>query len=383
MPPPSTATVSESTLSTLKAPCPSTATDAYESEGVACPNQAVDESLRPLPSPAALKAQIAPTQSERQRVTQSRDAIRELIQQDESRLLVVVGPCSIHDPVAALEYAENLALLSRRFENELLIVMRTYFEKPRSSLGWKGLINDPHLDGSGDMATGLMLARQLLRDINALGLPCAGELLDPNLSGYLVDLLSWAAIGARTSASQPHRELASSLDLPVGFKNGVDGSVDVATDAMRAARHAHHRVGLDDRARLVASISKGNPDCHLVLRGGHSGPNFDADSVLGASRQSRTSGGPKRVMIDVSHANSGKDPRRQPTISSDVARQVEHGAPILGVMMESHLVAGKQHLDGGPRGLTYGQSITDACVDLATTGAMLERLAQAWRRLPD
>jgi 3-deoxy-7-phosphoheptulonate synthase len=330
-----------------------------------------------LPTPAELRAAF----SAEPRVSRSIDAFRtqiiELVHGRDDRLLCVVGPCSIHDPVAALEYASRLLPVAERLRNDLLIVMRVYLEKPRSSVGWKGLISDPHLDGRCDIAHGLCLARELMTAIAGIGLPMATELLDGNLSTYFSDLLSWAAIGARTSESQPHRELASALPFAVGFKNGTDGRIDGALGGIRSAREPHRRLAPDEHGRIHLLESAGNPHCHVTLRGGTSGPNYAAEHVTEAHRRAAAAGLPARVLVDCSHGNSGKDHQTQSRVVESVAAQVAQGAShVLGVMIESHLLAGQQAL-GCPAGLRYGQSITDACVDFASTEQMLERLAGA------
>lgn len=296
----------------------------------------------------------------------------------DDRLLAIVGPCSIHDPAAALDYARGLAPLAMRHSAELFVVMRVYLEKPRSSVGWKGLISDPHLDGRCDIAHGLRTGRQLMTRVAELGLPIATELLDGNLAPYFVDLLTWAAIGARTTESQPHRELASSLSFPIGFKNGTDGRIEGALGGIRSAAQQHRRLAPNEQGRLALAWSAGNQDCHLTLRGGSGGPNYRAEFVAAASRAAREAGAPERVLVDCSHGNSGKDHEQQARVSQDVACQVAGGAGhVLGVMIESHLVAGRQDLTCGGAGLRYGQSITDACVDLTTTETMLAELAHA------
>jgi len=337
-----------------------------------------DPRTAPLPSPARLREQIAPSANSRRRIRAFRAEASELVHGKDERLLVIVGPCSIHDPESALDYAERLLPLARRFSGELFLCMRVYFEKPRTNGGWKGLINDPHLDDSCDLASGLSIARRVLRDVAELGLPTATELLDPLVAPYLSDLLSWAAIGARTSESQPHRELVSSLSLPVGFKNATDGRTDSAVHAMQSARRPHTRVTTGDDGHVALERTRGNPSTHLVLRGGESGPNYEAPHVRGASERLAALGLPKRVLVDCSHGNSRKDYRNQPLVCADVAEQVRAGgAGVLGVMIESHLVAGRQELGQSPRELVYGQSITDACVDLDVTERMLEGLARA------
>lgn len=264
-------------------------------------------SAQPLPSPAVLRQRLPLPNALAERIAADRDAIRAVLDGRDSRLLVVVGPCSLHDRTSALEYAERLAELAAQVDDQLLLVMRAYVEKPRTTVGWKGLLYDPHLDGSGDMAEGLRLSRQLMLDILERGLPLATELLQPMAAGYFDDLLGWAAIGARTSESQVHREMVSGLDLPVGFKNGTDGSVGIACDAMRSAAHPHQHFGIDDLGHPALLHTAGNPDTHLVLRGGHGAPNHDAASVAAAREALQRQGIAPRIMVDCSHANSGKD----------------------------------------------------------------------------
>jgi 3-deoxy-7-phosphoheptulonate synthase len=321
-------------------------------------------------TPARLAARFPLTRSASRRIEQYRGQAIELVQGKNQRLFCVVGPCSIHDRRAAFEYADRLAPVAERLSGELLVAMRVYLEKPRSSVGWKGLISDPHLDGSCDISHGLELGREIVVGVAERGLPVATELLDGNLSSYFSDVLTWSAIGARTTESQPHRELASSLPFPVGFKNGTDGRIDGALGGIVSAAQPHRRLAPDPEGRLVLWQSAGNPHCHITLRGGTGGPNYDAASI----------GRSPRVLVDASHGNSGKDHLNQPLVTADVAAQVAGGASnVLGVMIESHLVAGRQALVLGPAGLRYGQSITDACVDFEMTERMLEELAQAVR----
>lgn len=332
-----------------------------------------------VPTPAQLKQCFPLASAAAQNIDSVRRQACELVLGQDDRLLCVIGPCSIHDPGAALEYASRLAPLAERYRSELLVVMRVYLEKPRSSVGWKGLISDPHLDGRCDLAEGLRVARQLMTGIAACGLGMAGELLDGNLAAYQSELLAWAAIGARTTESQPHRELASSLPLPVGFKNGTDGRIEGALGGMRSAAEPHRRLAPDEHGVLRLFQSPGNAHCHLTLRGGTSGPNYAADCVLEASQSAARAGLPSRVLVDCSHGNSGKDHQNQSRVLTAVARQVaDGGRHVLGVMIESHLVAGRQVLCN-PAELRYGQSITDACVDFESTEQMLEELARALR----
>jgi 3-deoxy-7-phosphoheptulonate synthase len=287
----------------------------------------------------------------------------------------VVGPCSIHDTKAALEYAERLKPLRDELAGELEIVMRVYFEKPRTISGWKGLVNDPGLDGSFRINDGLEMARRLLLDINQMGLPVGTEFLDTAVPQYLSDLMAWAAIGARTTESQIHREMASGLSCPVGFKNGTRGNVQIAIDAVRSSAHPHHFMALAKNGRAAIAATSGNPDCHLILRGG-GGTNYDAASVDAACQKAEQDGIRGHVMIDASHANSDKDPAKQPLVLQDVGDQLRAGEQrITGVMIESHLVAGRQDLGADP--LTYGQSITDGCIGWEETVAELRKLANA------
>jgi 3-deoxy-7-phosphoheptulonate synthase len=294
----------------------------------------------------------------------------------DARRVVIVGPCSIHDPEAALDYAVRLLKLRERLSDSLMIVMRVYFEKPRTTVGWKGLINDPHLDGTFDIPTGIRVARRLLRDLAEMGMPAATEMLDPIIPQYIADVVAWSAIGARTTESQTHREMASGLSMPVGFKNGTDGSLGAAINAIIAASRPHSFLGVDGEGRVGVVRTSGNPHAHLVLRGGSRGPNFGraaVDQAVQALTQADVKTG---VMVDCSHDNSGKKPERQPSVLADVGAQIREGSPrLLGAMIESNLVAGRQDLGGSRQGLVYGQSITDACVDFQTTERMLESFA--------
>jgi 3-deoxy-7-phosphoheptulonate synthase len=309
---------------------------------------------------------------------QARQAIHAILQGTDDRLLVVVGPCSIHNPEAALEYARRLLTVRNELGDDLLIVMRSYFEKPRTTVGWKGLINDPNLDGTFHINKGLKLARQLLLDINEMGIPAGTEFLDLISPQYVADLISWGAIGARTTESQSHRELASGLSCPVGFKNATDGGLRVAVDALRAAAHPHHFMSLTKQGRSAIFSTSGNQDCHVILRGG-SRPNYDAESVQKACEELKAAGLPARVMIDFSHANSSKQFERQIVVGHDVAGQIARGnRAITGAMIEGHLVAGRQDVVPG-RELVFGQSVTDACIGWEDTRALLDELAAAVR----
>ncbi|ASK27592.1 3-deoxy-7-phosphoheptulonate synthase AroG [Neisseria chenwenguii] len=307
-------------------------------------------------------------------VHQTRKEIADLVHGRDNRLLVIIGPCSIHDPKAALEYAERLLPLRKKYGKELLIVMRVYFEKPRTTVGWKGLINDPHLDGSFDINFGLRQARRLLLTLNNMGMPASTEFLDMITPQYYADLISWGAIGARTTESQVHRELASGLSCPVGFKNGTDGNFKIAIDAIGAASHPHHFLSVTKSGHSAIVHTSGNPDCHMILRGGKE-PNYSTEHVKAASEQLEKASLTPKVMVDFSHANSRKDFRRQMEVAEDVAAQIKNGENnIMGVMVESHLVEGRQD-----KPETYGQSITDACIGWETTETMLELLAEANR----
>ena len=331
----------------------------------------------PLPSPTDLGQRLPLSTALAAQVHTQREAIRAVLDGSDPRLLVVVGPCSLHDPISALEYADRLAALAPEVSDQLLLVMRAYVEKPRTTIGWKGLVYDPQLDGSGDMAGGLELSRRLMLAMLERGLPVATELLQPLVAGYFDDLLGWAAIGARTSESQVHRELVSGLDVPVGFKNGTDGSLSIACDAMRSAAHPHQHFGVDGLGRPALVETDGNPDTHLVLRGGHSGPNHDAASVAVARASLEKQGIAARIMVDCSHANSGKDPLRQPAVLRDVLDQRLAGdASLRGVMLESHLFDGCQALSTE---LRYGVSITDGCLGWSGTEAMLREAAERLR----
>ncbi len=334
--------------------------------------------LEPLTSPAQLLALLPCDDDASQTVADSRAALHRILHGEDDRLAVVVGPCSIHDPVAAMDYARRLQPLRDALGGELEIVMRVYFEKPRTTVGWKGLINDPDLDGSFNINKGLSVARGLLRDINKLGLPAGVEFLDVISPQYIADLVAWGAIGARTTESQVHRELASGLSCPVGFKNGTGGDVKIAADAVGAASHPHHFLSVTKEGGTAIVSTAGNPDCHVILRGGKT-PNYDASNVQAASEVLEKAQLPARLMIDASHANSSKKPENQPQVIADIATQLQAGEQrIVGVMIESHLVAGRQDLvEGQP--LTYGQSITDGCIGWDSTVQVLEQLAEAVR----
>jgi 3-deoxy-7-phosphoheptulonate synthase len=311
-------------------------------------------------------------------VVRGRSNVAGILNRKDDRLLVVVGPCSVHDVDAALDYAERLRAKAAEQQDELYVAMRVYFEKPRTTTGWKGLINDPHLDGSGDVNAGVRIARTLLLEVLALGVPIGCEFLDPITPQYISDTVAWGAIGARTTESQIHRQLASGLSMPVGFKNGTNGDVGVAVDALRAAAVQHAFAGVDVDGNPAILHTLGNPDCHVILRGGRGAPNYHAESVAEALAKLRAARLPERVVIDASHDNSGKDYNRQPHVIAEVAAQIAGGSTgIVGVMAESFIEAGRQDLDGDR--LTYGQSITDACMDWDTTERLLDELAAAVR----
>ena len=328
---------------------------------------------RRLPGTLELKNQLPLSPALAARVEDQRRAVSAILNGEDTRLLVVVGPCSIHDPQSALEYAERLAALAAQVSDQMLIVMRAYVEKPRTTIGWKGLAYDPHLDGSDDMAAGLSLSRRLMLEMIDMGLPVATELLQPMAAGYFDDLLSWVAIGARTTESQIHREMASGLPMAVGFKNGTDGGVDVASDAIRSAAHAHRHFGIDSHGHPAIIETQGNPDTHIVLRGGHAGPNYDRLSVAQVRTALTAKKVASRIMVDCSHANSGKDPLRQPQVFNDVLQQrLEGDNSLIGMMLESHLFDGCQPLVQGPgQTLRYGVSITDGCLGWAATEQLL------------
>lgn len=337
---------------------------------------------RRLAPPRDLKAELAMTPAANAAVVEGRAAVRAILRRENRRLLVVVGPCSIHDPVSALEYARRLASLSHEVSDQLCVVMRVYFEKPRTTIGWKGLINDPRLDGSCDIEAGLRQARRLLIEINELGLAAGTEFLDATVPQYTADLVAWAAIGARTTESQTHREMASGLSMPVGFKNGTDGSLQIAVDAMMAARHSHHFLGVDQDGAIAIFKTAGNPDGHVVLRGGRARTNYDAASIADAAATLRKAGLPEGVMVDCSHANSGKQHARQEDVWQSLVSQRVEGCPsLLGMMLESHLFEGNQPLAVDASELRYGVSITDACLGWEATERLLrqgaERLRQA------
>ena len=337
------------------------------------------EGYRPLIAPSILLDELPLSEVGSRTVSQAREEVVRVLSGEDDRLVVVVGPCSVHDTVAGLEYARRLHPLAQELVADLRIVMRVYFEKPRTTVGWKGLINDPKLDGSFRINDGLRVARRFLLDLVALGLPAGCELLDPVSPQYISDLMSWGAIGARTTESQVHRELASGMSMPIGFKNGTGGTEQIAIDAVRAAAHPHRFIGVTEQGLASIVITRGNPDCHVILRGGARGPNYGRESVRGVLDALTAGGVGARIMIDASHGNSERDHNRQPAVARDIAAQIAEGQDgIFGLMLESFLVAGRQELTD-PATLTYGQSITDACIGWDETDTLLRELAQAVR----
>ena len=336
--------------------------------------------MKELLSPEQLHQEIPISEKAAETVFAARGGIQDILHGRDDRLLVVAGPCSIHDTEAALEYAEKLKGPLQALREDLLVVMRVYFEKPRTTVGWKGLINDPHLDGSFRINEGLRKARKLLLDLGEMGVPIGTEYLDLISPQYIADLVAWGAIGARTTESQCHRELASGLSCPVGFKNGTDGNVQVAIDAIGSASHPHHFLSVTKQGHSAIFQTAGNPDCHIILRGGHKHTNYDPENIQDVSEKLEKAGVRPAIVVDCSHANSGKDPARQITVCRDVAGQVAGGQKnIVGVMLESHLVAGTQKVIPGEP-LTFGQSITDACMAWTDTEDLLATLADAARK---
>lgn len=338
------------------------------------------ESVHPLIPPAILMEELPAGPVAEATVAQGRDGVVEIIEGKSDRFLVVVGPCSIHDPAAALQYGAKLHETAAELQDDLLIVMRVYFEKPRTTVGWKGLINDPDLDGGFRINQGLRRARKLLIDLGEMGIPCATEFLDPITPQFYSGLISWGAIGARTTESQTHRELASGLSAPIGFKNGTSGDVQIAVDAVRASSMPHRFVGVTEHGLAAIVRTKGNPHGHVILRGGSAGPNYAAHHVTAAGDRLKAAGAPACVMVDCSHGNSNKDYRVQPQVAADLASQIAARQPyLIGAMLESHLVAGNQNLKN-PADLVYGQSITDACLGWDETQPVLHQLAAAVRQ---
>ncbi len=338
-------------------------------------------SLTALPPPVAIKAELPPGKAAAETVLASRRALQDIIDGRDPRLFVVVGPCSIHDVGAAMEYAQRLRALADEVADALCIVMRVYFEKPRTTVGWKGLINDPDMDDSCDMEKGIRTARRLLLDLAALGLPTATEALDPVMPQYLGDLISWTAIGARTTESQTHREMASGLSTPVGFKNGTDGGLQVAVNALKSARQPHRFLGINQDGRPAVIHTRGNAYGHVVLRGGGGRPNYDSVCVALCEQALGAAGLPARIVVDCSHGNSNKDPGLQPLVAKDCVEQVVHGnRAIIGLMLESNLGWGNQDIPADRTQLKYGVSVTDACIDWATTEQTLRAAAAALRQ---
>jgi 3-deoxy-7-phosphoheptulonate synthase len=340
------------------------------------------DAVRPLVQPALLAEELPLAPSAAATVRAGRAGVTRVLTGTDDRLLVIVGPCSVHDPAAALDYARRLAEVRDELDADLRIVMRVYFEKPRTVVGWKGLLNDPNLDGTYDANRGLRTGRKLLLDITELGLPVGCEYLDPILPQYLADAVSWGAIGARTAESQVHRQLASGLSMPIGIKNGTDGGVGVAIDAVRAAAVPHVFPGITEHGVAAIMQTTGNPDCHVILRGGRSGPNYAAPEVAKALGELREAKLPERLIIDCSHGNSGKDHRRQPAVADAIGEQLAAGQRgIVGVMLESFLADGRQSLgiEGGSGELEYGKSVTDACMGWDMTVPVLRELAAAVR----
>ena len=329
-----------------------------------------------LVTPAQLKRELPVTPAIRVKVQRAREAVKNILRRDDPRLLVVVGPCSIHDPEAALDYAKRLAKLAREVDDSLLLVMRAYFEKPRTTIGWKGLVNDPHLDDTFEIGEGLAIARRLMLDIADLDLGLSTEALDPIAPQYLQDLISWTAIGARTTESQTHRELASGLSSAVGFKNGTDGGLQVALNALQSVANPHSFLGINADGQVAVMHTRGNADAHLVLRGGSNGTNYDAGSIATAGTRLIESGLAPNIMVDCSHANSSKDHNRQSMVAREVAEQIAAGnRSVVGLMIESNIAAGNQSLQPELAKLQYGVSVTDACIDWATTEQLLRDIA--------
>jgi 3-deoxy-7-phosphoheptulonate synthase len=338
------------------------------------------ERIRPLIPPAILMENLPLSEAASTTVAEARGAITKVLRGQDDRLVAIVGPCSIHDVKAAREYAEKLLAVRGELEDALVLVMRVYFEKPRTTVGWKGLINDPHIDGTFKVNEGLQLARSLLLDLAEKGVPAGCEFLDTITPQYIADLVSWGAIGARTTESQVHRELASGLSVPVGFKNGTDGNTQIAIDAIQAASHPHQFLSVTKQGLSAIVVTRGNPDCHVILRGSNAGPNHGAEDVARAVATLEKAKLPPRIMVDCSHGNSRKDPSRQPAVAHDIAQQLRASkpCPIFGVMIESHLVGGRQDKVAG-KPLAYGQSITDACLAWPDTLPALRELADAVR----
>jgi len=332
------------------------------------------QGIDPLISPAVLSYFLPMTETAAQVVHQARKEAEAILRGEDDRLLVVVGPCSIHDPSAAIEYGERLKGIAERYKDDLHIIMRVYFEKPRTTVGWKGLINDPHLDGSFDINRGLRFARELLLQLAEMGIPAGTEFLDAISPQYVADLIAWGAIGARTTESQVHRELTSGLSMPVGFKNGTGGSIQIALDAIGAAAQPHHFLSVTKQGVSAIVTTTGNKACHLILRGGKSGPNYSKEDIEAVTENLRKLELPEQVMIDCSHGNSNKDFRNQPKVAAELCEQMASGSQaIAAVMIESNLVEGNQKISDN---MTYGQSVTDACIDWQTTEEVLESFSK-------
>ncbi|URM39305.1 3-deoxy-7-phosphoheptulonate synthase [Acinetobacter sp. AS23] len=340
------------------------------------------KSIQTLVTPAELKSELPLSDVASQTVLKGRDTIRNILDGSDKRLFVVIGPCSIHDPKAAHEYADRLKALSEKVKDSLYLVMRVYFEKPRTTIGWKGLINDPDMNDSFNIEKGLRIGRKLLLELNEKGLPCATEALDPNSPQYYQDLISWSAIGARTTESQTHREMSSGLSSPVGFKNGTDGGLTVATNAMQSVKYGHSFLGLNEDGQVSIINTSGNPYAHVVLRGGNGKPNYDAGSVEEAENALAKAKVSTKIMIDASHANSNKDPYLQPLVLKNITEQILDGnKSIVGLMVESHLKGGRQDIPENLCDLEYGKSVTDGCIDWETTEKTLLEMHEALKEV--
>lgn len=336
------------------------------------------KAISPLISPAVLSYYLPITDQAADTVTQARKDAEAILLGEDDRVLVVVGPCSIHDPSAAIEYAERLKALADRYKDDLVIIMRVYFEKPRTTVGWKGLINDPHLDGSFDINRGLRVARELLIELNTMGMPAATEFLDAISPQYVADLISWGAIGARTTESQIHRELASGLSMPIGFKNGTGGSIQIALDAIQAAQGSHHFLSVTKQGVSAIVTTTGNNAGHVILRGSSEGPNYSKEHVDACADRLKAKGLPEQLMVDASHGNSKKDYRNQPAVIADFCEQISNGSKATAsVMIESNLIEGAQKLTDDPSKLVYGQSVTDQCIGWQSTEEVIEELSKA------
>ena len=354
----------DSSLWFLKSPCMAQVTDLHISSNI------------PLPAPALLLSEVERSREQAEFMAASRQHIRNILNGDDHRLLLICGPCSIHDTKAGVEYAQKLAKLAEEVKHQIYIVMRVYFEKPRTTVGWKGLIMDPHLDGSDNIPEGLRQARLFLREILDIGLPTATELLDPITPQYIADLISWSAVGARTTESQTHRQMASGLSMPLGFKNTTTGDLIAAVNAIKAATQPQTFLGVSEQGVASAVTTSGNPDCHIILRGGDNGPNYGADDVAVTASLLEKHGLQPSVMIDASHANCDTQQEKMPAVFSEIVRQRAAGSPnVIGAMLESNLVAGNQKFPQPVADLTYGQSITDQCIDWETTEAVILKAA--------